>query len=299
VILDGGLATELERGGADLSNPLWSARLLLDAPEAIEAVHAAYLAAGAQCVTSASYQASYEGFAAQGLTERETTRLLRLSVELADSARARFPGRRLLVAASVGPYGAVLHDGSEYRGDYGLSVNALTEWHRRRFGVLATAGADILACETIPTVVEAEALVGLLAEYPDARAWVSFTCRDGQHTAAGESLREAAAMLDGEPQVVAVGVNCVPPHIVAQCVTELRAGTTKHIVVYPNSGEQWDPHAHAWQGLPERATLADLATGWVAAGASWIGGCCRTGPDDIAALRHLQRAGLLHDSPQP
>jgi homocysteine S-methyltransferase len=280
VILDGGLATELERGGADLADPLWSARLLMDAPEAIEAVHAAYFAAGAQCVTSASYQASYEGFAARGLGELETTRLLRLSVALADRARA---GRRLLVAASVGPYGAVLHDGSEYRGDYGLDVDALIDWHRPRFDVLATAGADLLACETIPTLVEARALVALLSEYSEARAWVSFTCHDGRLTAAGEPLREAAAMLDQVPQVVAIGVNCVPPHIVTECVTELRAGTTKPIVVYPNSGERWDASAHAWRGVPG-ARLADLAPAWVAAGASWIGGCCRTRPADIVDL---------------
>jgi homocysteine S-methyltransferase len=266
VILDGGLATELERGGADLSDPLWSARLLLDAPEAIEAVHVAYYAAGAACATSASYQASYEGFAARGLDERETTALLRLSVTLADRARRRFPERRLWVAASVGPYGAVLHDGSEYRGDYGLDARALTAWHRPRFDVLATAGADVLACETIPTLVEAEALVALLSEHPGVRAWVSFSCRDGQHTAAGESLREAAAMLDGVPQVVAVGVNCVPPHIVTECIGELRQETTKPIVVYPNGG------------------LASLAHAWVAAGATWIGGCCRTSPSDIASL---------------
>jgi homocysteine S-methyltransferase len=282
VILDGGLATELERGGADLADPLWSARLLLEAPEAIQAVHTAYFAAGAQWATSASYQASYEGFAARGLGERETTRLLRLSVTLADRARREFPGRQLLVAASVGPYGAMLHDGSEYTGNYGLDVRALTEWHRRRFGVLATAGADLLACETIPTIAEAEALVALLAEHPDVRAWISFSCRDG------ESLREAARMLDRVPQVVAVGVNCLPPQIVAECVTALRSGTMKPIVAYPSGFD-----------LPEGATLADFAPRWVEAGANWIGGCCRTTPTDIAALRHLQQAGLLHDSPQP
>ena len=291
MILDGGLATELERGGADLADPLWSARLLIDAPEAIEAVHAAYFAAGAQCVTSASYQASYEGFAARGVSEAETTRLLRRSVALADRARTRYGGRGLMVAASVGPYGAVLHDGSEYRGDYGLDARALTDWHRQRFGVLATAGADLLACETIPTLVEARALVALLAEHPEARAWVSFTCRDGRHTAAGEPLREAAAMLDRQPQVVAIGVNCVPPHIVTECVAELRRGTAKPIVAYPNSGERWDAEARAWRGASEGMRLAELAPEWMAAGARWIGGCCRTGPEDIAELACVAGVG--------
>jgi homocysteine S-methyltransferase len=271
VILDGGLATELERRGADLDDPLWSARVLLEEPEAIEAVHAAYYAAGARCATSASYQASYAGFAARGLGEAETTRLLRLSVALADGARRRFGGRDLLVAASVGPYGAVLHDRSEYRGDYGLDVGDLTAWHRQRFAVLADAGADLLACETIPTMVEAEALVRLMGEHPDVRAWVSFTCRDGQHTAAGEPLMEAAAMLDRVPQVVAVGVNCVPAGMVSDCVGSLRAGTHKPIVVYPAGGEDFAARAPAW----------------VAAGASWLGGCCGTAPVDIAALARV------------
>ena len=296
MILDGGLATELERNGADLTDALWSARLLLDAPEAIEAVHSAYYAAGAQCVTSASYQASYAGFAARGISEADTTELLRRSVVLADRARARFPDRRLWVAASVGPYGAVLHDGAEYLGDYGLSERELADWHRARFGVLATAGADVLACETIPTLVEARALVALLREHPTARAWVSFSCRDGRHTSAGEPLREAAELLDREPQVVAVGVNCVPPHIVTECVREIRGGTTKPIVVYPNSGEWWDADARAWRGAAEGTRLADLAPEWVAAGASWIGGCCRTQPRDISELASRWRpadAGFL------
>ena len=290
LILDGGLATELERRGYDVSGSLWSAAILRTAPQAIEQVHYDYYAAGAQVAISASYQASYEGFAAAGIAPDETTVLLRRSIGLAISARARYrrdhpaDERRLLVAASVGPYGAISHDGAEYRGGYGLSVGELVEFHARRFEVLANAGADLLACETIPVLDEAQALAQLLSRHTDSYAWISFTSPDGVHTSHGESLVDCARALDALPNLVAVGVNCVKPEVVAGAIRALRAGTSKPIVVYPNSGERWSGETHDWHGAPDHESLASLAPGWRAAGARFIGGCCRTGPADIAAL---------------
>ena len=292
VILDGGLATELEARGCDISGSLWSARVLRTAPEAIEQLHYDYYAAGARVAITASYQASYEGFAAAGIDADETTRLLRLSVELARNARARYrrdhpaDARELLVAASVGPYGAISHDGAEYRGDYGLAVSALVGFHERRFGVLAGAGADLLACETIPVLDEARAYVELLARHPAARAWLSFTSPDGARTSHGEPLAECARVADGAPGVVAVGVNCVRPEVVGDAIRALKSGTDKPIVVYPNSGETWHAGNERWHGSAGDAGLAALAPSWVAAGARLVGGCCRTGPRDIAALRN-------------
>lgn len=294
-VLDGGVATELSRQGLDLSDDLWSARVLIEAPEAIERVHAEYFLAGADIAITASYQASYEGFAARGMDAESTTAVLRRSVELAQSARrhalsvlrelSEQPGmaRELLVAASVGPYGAVLHDGSEYRGDYGLSETALVDFHRARFTVLADAGADLLACETIPSRLEAAALVRLLGERPDARAWITFSCRDGRHTSAGDAIADCARWLDGVPQVVALGVNCVAPELVESLIREIASGTGKPIVVYPNSGETWDAVARCWVGTAGRFTAHVPA--WLRAGARWIGGCCRTTPDDIRRVR--------------
>jgi homocysteine S-methyltransferase len=291
MILDGGLATELEARGLDISGELWSARVLRSDPEAIEHLHYDYYAAGASIAITASYQASYEGFAAVGLDADETTRLLRLSVELAGAARSRYrrdhPGdrRELFVAASIGPYGATTHDGAEYRGDYGLTVQELVDFHARRFGVLASAGADILACETIPLLDEARACVRLLVTHPDARAWLSFTSPDGIHTSHGEPLIECARLADGATGVIAVGVNCVKPEVVVAAIESLRAGTDKPIVVYPNSGERWHAQDQTWHGEPDDAGLALLAPRWVAAGARLVGGCCRVGPGEIAALR--------------
>jgi len=303
MVLDGGLATELERRGLDISGTLWSARVLQSAPDAIEQLHYDYFAAGARCAISASYQASYEGFAAHGLGVDEATALLRRSVELACAARTRYRSehpadrRKLYVAASVGPYGAISHDGAEYRGDYALSVDQLTAFHARRFRVLAGAGADVLACETLPALDEALALATLLAEHPQSRAWMSFTSPDGIHTSRGEPLTGCAQRLDHVPNLVAIGVNCVRPEIVEEAIRALRAGTDKAIVVYPNSGECWDAQSHAWHGAWDRGSLAALAPRWVAAGARMIGGCCRVGPGEISALHAaLSRLGQL---PEP
>lgn len=290
-LLDGGLATELEARGCDISGTLWSARVLRTFPEAIEKLHYDYFAAGASVAITASYQASYEGFAAAGIGAEETTRVLRLSVELACNARARYrrdhpaDRRELFVAASVGPYGAISHDGAEYRGDYGLGVSQLVDFHARRFGVLATSGADFLACETIPVLDEARAYTELLARHPASRAWLSFTSRDGRHSSHGEPLADCARVADLSPGVFAVGVNCVKPEIVGEAIRALKEGTAKPVVVYPNSGETWSAGSESWHGAAGHSGLAALAPGWVAAGARLIGGCCRTGPRDIEALR--------------
>lgn len=277
LVTDGGLATELEARGADLSDPLWSARLLLDAPADIAAVHAAFFAAGAAIATTAGYQASFEGFAARGIDRRGTTGLLRRSVELArEAADTSGPGR--WVAASVGPYGAARADGSEYRGRYGLSVAQLTAWHRPRLEVLAGAGADVLACETVPDIDEAEALLGLIGE-ADVPAWLSYTI-EGTSTRAGQPLREAFAVAAGVRQIVAVGVNCCAPDDVLPAIEIAREVTGKPVIVYPNSGEHWS--SGHWVG--PRHFSPTLVPAWVAAGARIVGGCCRVRPADINGL---------------
>lgn len=284
LISDGGLASELEARGhhlsGDLGDPLWSARLLIDAPHEIAAVHAEYFRAGAMIATTASYQASFAGFAARGLDRIAAVKLLRRSVEVAQLARDEVDVSGLLVAASVGPYGAALADGSEYRGRYGLSVAALTDWHRPRLEVLADAGADVLALETIPDIDEAQALVNLIRQV-GVPAWLSYTI-EGTRTRAGQPLIEAFAVAAGIPEVVAIGVNCCSPNDVLPAIELAKTQTGKPVIVYPNSGERWDPGRRAWIGPSQ--PFGQLASGWVAAGARIIGGCCRVRPADIAEL---------------
>lgn len=279
LISDGGLATELEARGHDLSDDLWSARLLAEAPDEIVAVHEAFFRAGAHIATTASYQASFEGFAAQGIDRVEAERLMRRSVELARSARGA-ASAPAWVAASVGPYGAMLAHGEEYVGRYGLSVAELAAWHRPRLEVLTAADPDVLALETIPDSDEAEALVGLVGEQ-DIPAWLSYTIA-GDRTRAGQPLEEAFAVAADVPQIVAVGVNCCAPADVLGAVVTARRVTGKPVIVYPNSGEVWDGANRVWVGTPGMDT--GLAAEWVAAGARIVGGCCRVRPDDIAAM---------------
>ena len=290
VILDGGLATELEARGHDLKDELWSARLLHDDPEAIRGLHQAYVGAGADCVITASYQATVESFLRRGLREEDALDRLRLSVRLAREAKPE------LVAASIGPYGAALADGSEYTGAYDLDEEGLCAWHRPRFQVLDACGADLLACETIPSVAEARALVGLLDKTP---AWFSFSCGDGERISDGTPLADAVAEVASHDRVVAVGVNCTDPALVESLIGELRRGTDKLIVVYPNSGEHYDAMRMVWSGSRDAEAFAEAAVAWRQAGASLIGGCCRTGPAHIAALRaRLGKAGLLRSRSQ-
>ena len=296
VILDGALATELERRGANLDDPLWSAKMLLDGPDLIRQIHLDYFLAGADVATSASYQASFAGFADRGLNQAQAANLMIRSVQLAQEGRDRFwsePAKRQgrikpLVAASIGCYGACLHDGSEYRGDYGLSVEQLIAFHRPRLEVLAKGGADLFACETIPCLVEAEALVQLLPEF-GLPAWISFSCKDERHVCHGETLADCLALADACENVVALGINCTPPRLVAGLLSSVSGMTRKPLVVYPNRGETWNVQARRWIGETNPLDWGQAACGWYADGARLIGGCCRTTPDDIRRMAQALR----------
>lgn len=291
IILDGGLATELEAQGAVLHKALWSAAHLHSDPDAIVRAHLAYLEAGADCIISASYQATREGLMTLGVTADEADALIVSSVSLAKEARRQFMERSplstktILVAASVGPYGATLQDGSEYVGAYGVSKDGLREFHGKRLHLLDGAGADVLACETIPDVDEAAVLAELL-ESVRIPAWVSFSCRDGRHISDGTPIRNCAAMFVDHPRVLALGVNCTPPQYIASLVRELKsAAPDKAIVVYPNSGERYEADTNTWHGTSTPLECGMAAEEWRRAGATLIGGCCRMGPEHIRRMR--------------
>jgi homocysteine S-methyltransferase len=292
LILDGGLATELERRGADLSDSLWSARLLLDDPALIRRVHLDYYWAGADCSTSASYQATIPGFIGRGLSADDARALIRRSVRLVIEARDAFwtieenRGQRLrpIVAASVGPYGAYLADGSEYTGNYDLDEAGLVAFHRERWAILAGTEADILACETIPSFAEARALARLLEVTPGVYAWFSFSCRDGQRINDGTPIAECASYLSAFERVAAIGINCTPPRFIPDLIRVVAAVTDKPIVVYPNSGETYDPSTKSWLGEADPSSFGTFSREWRKLGGGLIGGCCRTTPDHIRQI---------------
>jgi homocysteine S-methyltransferase len=232
------------------------------------------------------------------LTRDQAVDVLRQSVRLAIEARDDFErvirpftglGSPKLVAASIGCYGAYLHDGSEYRGNYGLSVQQLIDWHRPRVEILAASGADLLACETVPSLVEAKALINLLAEFPDVAAWLSFSCKDEQHLCHGETFAEAVQLANEAPTVVAVGVNCTAPHLIDGLLASVAGIARKPLVVYPNSGEAWDAANHCWVGMSAAGDWAACARRWHGAGARLIGGCCRTTPETIHTIAQALR----------
>lgn len=302
MVLDGALATELERRGADLNDALWSAKTLVEHPDLIRAVHLDYFRAGADVATTATYQATFEAFA-RGIGHDDAARLMCDAVALARAARDEFwavegnrAGRlRPLVAASVGPYGAMLADGSEYRGCYRVDDAGLADFHRERLRVLVHAGADLLACETLPGLREALVLASLLREFPGACAWISFSCRDGGHNSEGEDIAECAARLHDIKQIVAVGVNCTAPQYVPSLLRRMRSETAKPLIAYPNSGERYEASSKQWFGSPGAASFGEQAALWYAQGARLIGGCCRTGPEDIHSVKLCLHPEFLSD----
>lgn len=295
IILDGALATYLETLGADISGALWSADILLKNASLIKQTHLDYYRAGANVAITASYQASVAGLVKHlALSEAGAKNIVKKSVELAKEAKEQYVGEsganhdQLFIAGSVGPYGAFLADGSEYRGDYIVSRENMKNFHRGRIQALVDAGVDVLACETIPSKAETEALIELLrTEFPSSEAWFSFTLRDSSCISDGTPLSEMAALFKDEEQVVSLGFNCVPDDVALDALKVLKPlmkrGT---MVVYPNSGEQWNAKAREWEGKrTEGSTLAVKTKEWRDAGAGLIGGCCRTTPDDIGVMK--------------
>jgi len=289
IVLDGAFATELEACGFSVDDALWSAKALFERPDLVREVHLDYLRAGADVVTSASYQATVEGFMKRGFSKEEAAALIQKSIQLAQEARDLYlaeregNGRVPFVAASVGPYGAYLADGSEYRGDYGIDEDALVAFHAERLALLAEEKPDLLACETLPCLVEARAIVRALRQ-EDIRipAWFSFSCRNGAEISDGMEIAVCARWLDTVPEAAAIGLNCTAPQYVESLIGEIRRETTKPIVVYPNSGETYDASDKSWHGAAE--DFGTIARRWRTAGARLIGGCCRTTPREIADI---------------
>ncbi|KAE8696949.1 Homocysteine S-methyltransferase 2 [Hibiscus syriacus] len=315
-VVDGGLATELERHGADLNDPLWSAKCLLTSPHLIRSVHLDYLEAGADIIITASYQATIQGFEAKGFSREQSESLLKKSVETALEARQMYyercsksssdgigdgkilKKRPILVAASVGSYGAYLADGSEYSGYYGdaVTVEVLKEFHRRRVQVLAGAGPDLIAFETIPNKIEAQAYAELLEEeHLKIPAWFTFNSKDGVNVVSGDSLLQCTSIAESCKQVVAVGINCTPPRFIHDLILAIKKVTTKPIVIYPNSGERYDADRKEWvqnTGVKDEDFIS-YVNKWCEVGASLVGGCCRTTPSTIKAIYRA----LSHGSP--
>lgn len=290
IIIDGALATEMEQRGADLHDTLWSARYLHESPDLIRDVHLDYLLAGARIIITASYQASIPGFMACGMSYQTATELIGLSVDLAKDARQRWREQNQhapyqpLIAGSIGPYGAYTADGGEYRGKYGLTAQQLRDFHRPRLDLLYQRGVDLLACETIPDLEEAIVLAELIAEYPNLTAWMSFSCPNDKTTWAGQSLIDVAHTMQKYPHIVAIGSNCTAPQYMPGIITTFRQAGHAHVVVYPNSGEVYNATDNQWYGTATCDDYVAAAHTWVAAGATIIGGCCRTNPQIIAAL---------------
>ena len=292
-ILDGGMASELEHLGADINGPLWSAHILEESPQKIAAVHRAYIEAGAEVIETVSYQVSRMGYAEFGLSRERADNALLRSVALAREAADAFPDRPILVAASLGPYGAALHNGAEYHGNYTCTFNDLVEFHAERIQILAHAKGpevpDLLAFETLPSLAEAEAIGQALAPHPELAAWFAFTCRDERHVGHGELLVQCAQAVAAFPQTVAIGVNCTHPTLIPALIAELCEASSKPIAVYPNSGEGWDADHRCWTGSSDPEAYGIKAAEWFAAGAQMIGGCCRTRPVHIRQVAEQAR----------
>jgi homocysteine S-methyltransferase len=297
-VIDGGLASELEYRGARIDTPLWSAQVLegrpeIDETEILREVHRAYIKAGAQCIATCSYQVSRMGYVEVGLTAEQADQALLRSVKIAREAVAEFPGRRVLVAGSLGPYGAALHNGAEYTGEYECTYERLVQFHRERVEIFANASGadapDLLAFETFPSLEEVKAAGEAMTPWPELRAWFSFSCRDAQHVSHGELVKDCAALASSFPQTAAVGVNCVPPKWIPSLIAELRAASDKPVLVYPNSGEGWDAASRCWTGVTDPADFGAQAAQWFHAGAQIVGGCCRTRPEHVREVAEAAR----------
>jgi homocysteine S-methyltransferase len=295
-ILDGALGTQIQKNGHDVNDSLWSAKFLNEDVSVIKEVHKQYLQAGADCIITSSYQASIEGFLKKGFSQEKAIELIKLSIniakEVSDEFWAGFEDKasrvKPLVAASIGPYGAYLADGSEYTGDYKISDEELKSFHKKRLEIILETNPDILACETIPSFKEAKIICDLLKEYPNIAAWITFSAKNESYTNAGDDIKECMTYLDKQEHISAVGINCTAPQYIPMLIENIKNVCSKPIVIYPNGGSKYNPITKLWErGELSAQDFAKLAHLWYTKGATVIGGCCETTPNEIECIRKI------------
>lgn len=292
LIIDGGLSNVLEDLGCDLNHELWVSKLLSSNPEAIIKTHLAYLEAGAQIISTSSYQATIPGFIKLGYTKEESEQLILKSVELATIALKRFtekskPKKTPLIAASIGPYGAYLADGSEYRGNYNVSDQTLFDFHERRLELLDNSLCDLLAFETIPSFQEVK-VISKLIQTTKTPAWISFSCKDDKHINDGTPMKQCVSFLREHSNIIAIGVNCTSPKYISSLIKNIKSEIRdKKIIIYPNSGEVYNAKTKTWFGISNPNLFSQMVNEWVTLGADIVGGCCRIGPKHINSIRNI------------
>lgn len=287
-VLDGSLATELKKREVEINSKLWTAEALADNIEKIYDVHLDYLWSGAQMILTDTYQANLPAFEKEGYTKKQAETLIAVAVQAAKKARADYEedtGNYALVAGSIGPYGAYLADGSEYRGDYLLSEAQYLDFHLPRLTTVLLQEPDCLALETQPKLSEPLAILKWLKQnVPFMPVYVSFTLKDEKTLSDGTPLAVAVQAVSEYDQVFAVGINCISPKLVEKALREIKQNTAKKIIVYPNSGATYDAKTKTWQDLDKKIDFEQEAAKWHQAGADLIGGCCTTGTKDIKAV---------------
>ena len=293
-ILDGALGTQIQKNGHDVNDSLWSAKFLNEDTSVIKKVHKQYLEAGADCIITSSYQASIEGFLKKGFSKEKAIELIKLSINIAKEARDEFwetfedkqTRVKPLVAASIGPYGAYLADGSEYSGDYKISDEELKDFHKKRLEIIVETNPDILACETIPLLKEAKIISDLLKQYPHITSWITFSAKNENYTNAGDDIKECMTYLNTQEHISAVGINCTAPQYIPMLIENIKSVCSKPIVIYPNGGSRYNPITKLWErGELSAQDFAKLAYLWYTKGATVIGGCCETTPNEIECIR--------------
>ncbi len=295
IIIDGALGTQIQRNGHNVNDSLWSAKFLDENPKVIKDVHIQYLNAGADIIITSSYQASFEGFLKKGFTQEKAVELLKLSINIAIEARDDFWEKcdqqnriKPLVAASIGPYGAYLADGSEYSGDYKISDIELKDFHKKRLEVLIQTKPDIYAFETIPSKNEAKILCDLIEDFNIKNSWISFSAKNENFTNAHDEIVEAIKYLNNCHSLGAVGINCTAPQYIPQLIENIKSSTNKPIVIYPNGGSKYNPITKNWEkGEISPIEYSKMAHLWFEKGATIIGGCCETGPEEIKQIRNI------------
>lgn len=300
MVIDGSMGTALERLGADNSSSLWTAGTLAKDPELVKQVHLDYFRAGADCGITCTYQATIPGLMENGYTNDEAERIIadsiRLFLEARDAwwnAEGKAEGRSYpLCLAGIGPYGAYLADGSEYRGKYGVSDDVIYDFHRRRLEIVKEAGADIALIETQPSLSEAM-IAGDICEELGLDYWISFSCRDGMRINEGDLIRECAeALSDGRPHLKMIGVNCSKPEYISSLIRQLKAVTELPIAVYPNSGLIYDPVTKTWSAPEGVLDFGSYALEYMKAGAAAVGGCCTTDAEQIKQVAEARERFL-------
>ena len=282
-LLDGSMSFPMEQLGYNLKNKLWTGKALINNPDLIKDIHKGYIDAGADFISTSTYQISFDRLKNMGYQSEEIKKIFQKSVDIVkDAIEESKLKKEIKIVGSFGPYASYDPEASEYIGEYDSTDIEIKKFHLNNIRIIEETDLDIILYETIPCLREIKILSEALS-HSTKEIWISITCNEEMEFRDGSSFKDACEIISKIEKITTMGINCFSPLLVKKAIDLLKKYSNKKILIYPNSGEIYNPKERFWTGNNEFNN--SMIKNWLSLYPDIIGGCCRIGYDDIKKMR--------------